>query len=242
MFSFFKKKKPALSSAPLVDIHSHLLPDLDDGVEDFNESIDILRILKKIGYKKVITTPHIMGDFYKNNPEAIRQKLLQLKSKLTEEDINIEVEAAAEYNLDDHFMDLLANGDELLTFGKKYILVETAFFNKPAFLFDAIFKINAMGLTPILAHPERYLYVQENPVFAKKLIEKGMLLQLNLGSLIGLYSIPVKKLSIKMIHEQMIQFLGTDIHSIEHAKSIESCYGKIMRIALQTKHLNNSLF
>jgi len=183
-----------------------------------------------------------MGDFYKNNPEAIRQKLLQLKSKLTEEDINIEVEAAAEYNLDDHFMDLLANGDELLTFGKKYILVETAFFNKPAFLFDAIFKINAMGLTPILAHPERYLYVQENPVFAKKLIEKGMLLQLNLGSLIGLYSIPVKKLSIKMIHEQMIQFLGTDIHSIEHAKSIESCYGKIMRIALQTKHLNNSLF
>ena len=133
MFGFFKKSKSPIKLPFQVDIHSHLLPGLDDGVKSFKESIYIFKILQQLGYRKVITTPHVMHDHYPNTPEEILVKTSELKKILEKEKINISIEAAAEYYLDEHFVKKLSDNEKLLTFNKNHLLFETSFINKPVF-------------------------------------------------------------------------------------------------------------
>ena len=220
MFNFFKNKPKKRTLPLLVDIHSHLLPGLDDGVKSIDETVYILKVLQKIGYKKIITTPHVMSDHYPNTEEGIVSKLEETIDLLSEHKINIKLEAAAEYYLDENLLDKLSKKKKLLTFGKDYLLFETSFYNKPAFLEEAVFIMNTQGYQPILAHPERYSYLQSDQKLLEKLKNMNLLFQMNILSLTGFYSNEVKKFVVKLLKENLIDFVGTDCHNVLQAKDI----------------------
>ena len=195
MFSFIKKIFKSSPSEEVnienfikVDLHSHLLPGIDDGSQNMLESASLIKGFKELGYQKLITTPHIMGDFYRNTPEIIHEQLHLLKAYLKDIEVEIEIEAAAEYYLDEWFIQMIEKGDEILTFGNNYVLFETSFMNKPQQLLDTIFKMQSQGYQPVLAHPERYTYLYDDPELLQTLRERGVLFQINLNSLTGYYS------------------------------------------------------
>jgi len=219
------KKQPKLPPIKLsvfgADFHSHLIPGIDDGAPDMEASINMIRRFKELGYKKIITTPHIMCDYYKNTPEIILKGLADVRNELVKQNINIEIEAAAEYNLDDGLGKLIKDKN-LLTFGDNYVLFELPFLNEPRNLQETIFELQTSGYKPILAHPERYSYWHDNFEIYEELQVKGVLLQLNLLSLTGHYSPQVKKIAEKLVETNLIDGVGTDCHRIEHLITIES--------------------
>jgi protein-tyrosine phosphatase len=243
LWDFFKKRKNKQNVSPLkVDIHSHLLPGLDDGAQSMVDSLELLQHFEVLGYQKVYTTPHIMSDFYRNTPEGIRKKLEELRRAAKEENIQVAIEAAAEYYLDEVFFDQLDRPDELLTFGNNYILFETGFINQPAILLEALFKIQSQGLKPVFAHPERYAYLQGNYRMAAELTERGALLQINLNSLVGYYSPMARKTAEKLIDDGLVSFVGSDMHNSKHMGALHDAINTKYFDKLLTQNLlNNSL-
>ena len=158
---FTKRNKepdyPAVSdfSSVAVDIHSHLIPGIDDGVKSMEESIDMIKAFASLGFKRLITTPHIMSDYFKNTPEIILGGLELVRSAVKKEGIDITIDAAAEYYLDEFFIQKLKK-EKLLTINNKYLLFEISYINPPDYLLGVVFDIIVNGYTPILAHPERY--------------------------------------------------------------------------------------
>lgn len=203
------------------DIHSHLLPGIDDGVQTFEESAQMVERFVKMGYQKLITTPHIKSDAYRNTPEIILNKLTELKNYLESKNINIEIEVAAEYYIDEWFVALLESGQKLLTFGNNNILVETSFLNKPYNLLEVIFELQSAGYRPVFAHPERYTYIQEDMSLLDKLIQRGVLLQLNANSLAGYYGRAAQKIACKMIDRKMVHLVGSDCHGKRHMNALQ---------------------
>src|SRR5688500_12711333 len=144
-------------------MHSHLIPGIDDGVQTPEDSLAVILKFRDLGYKKLITTPHVMSDTYKNTTEGIRRGLKELNEFLRDKNVDITVEAAAEYYLDENLVSMLNNNEPLLTFGKNYLLFETNFINEPFNLKEFIFLATTKGYKLVLAHPERYMYLQSNP-------------------------------------------------------------------------------
>ncbi len=226
----------------MVDVHSHLLPGIDDGVKNYDEALDILRKMSKMGYQKVITTPHIMHDFYPNTPEIISKQLHFLRAKTEAADIDIDLEAAAEYYLDEHFIQMIDESKPLLTFGDNYVLFEMSFLNEPAFMREGIFKLISAGYRPVLAHPERYVFIQNKPEILDELMERGTLLQLNTISLTGYYSREARRLAEALVDEQKISFIGTDCHNARHLQAMsETIDQKYFEKVLNLPLLNNFL-
>jgi protein-tyrosine phosphatase len=223
MFSFlkrFEQKKRRDFSFIGTDMHSHLLPNIDDGCVDIGSSIKCIAKLKELGFSKIITTPHIMGGIYPNTPEQIKENLKELKLALAQEKIEIDLEVAAEYKVDELFMEYLEK-DNLLSFGDNYILIEFSFVAPPVNLEEVIFKIQTKGYKPILAHPERYRYWTNNLEKLKEMKMLGCFFQLNLMSVVGQYGGEVKEQSKKIIKEGMVDFLGTDLHRPDDLKVLE---------------------
>ncbi len=246
MISLFRKKTKSYGNIlPItVDMHSHLLPGIDDGCKSFEESIELIKELIDLGYKKLICTPHIMGDFYRNTPEIILGKLDQLTDIIQQLELNIELGAAAEYYLDESFMERINKAEKLLCFGKeKYLLFETSYMNASPHIENVIFMLQSLGYTPVLAHPERYVYLFEN--YNEKLHElheKGVLFQININSLSGYYSRPSKKIAEYLIDEDLVSFLGTDMHGKRHFQSLlKSRETNHYKKALSQQLLNNKL-
>jgi tyrosine-protein phosphatase YwqE len=221
----FKKKQRLLDPADIsllkVDIHSHLIPGIDDGAQNMDESIEMLREFASLGIKKVITTPHIMSDFYRNTPAIILEGAEKVRAVLKSEGIDIEIEAAAEYYLDDVFEDLLRD-DDIITFGDKYLLFELPFVSEPANLARAVFNMQLQSYKPILAHPERYTYWHNDFSKYEDMHDKGVLLQVNINSLSGLYSPEVKTTAERLIDEGMVSLIGTDCHRMDHLKMMKN--------------------
>jgi len=236
MFSFFKKKKIFVTAPCLnVDLHSHLIPGIDDGSQSMEESLTLLKGLESIGYKKVITTPHIMLDSYKNTPEIIHAGLNDLRAAAQKEGINVEIEAAAEYYLDDGFYDLFEKG-EMMTVEGEYLLFETSYVSKPLNFEEMIFKISSSGYIPILAHPERYRYVKDPEKEFGRLRELGVRLQVNLNSFGGHYGSIAKEHAEFLNKAGWIDFLGSDVHHKKHVSSL----AKIVRSELYSEILQNN--
>lgn len=237
---FSNKQK---SSIPLyTDVHSHLLPGIDDGVKTIEESLEVIKHFSGLGFKKLITTPHIMSDYYKNTPEIIREKLSEVKSAVLKAEIPIEIEAAAEYYLDENFYKKILDGGEILTFSDNYVLFETSFSVEPMLLKEVIFKLNSSGYIPVYAHPERYIYLHEKPQLLNELIDQGLLFQLNVLSLIGYYSRQVQKMAEQMIKRNAIAFLGSDCHNMLQASELKDAYtSKLAHKIDVSKLLNHSL-
>jgi tyrosine-protein phosphatase YwqE len=217
MFSFFKKseeKSKQNFSFIGTDIHSHLIPNIDDGCQDLQSSLTCLKHLQEMGFSKVVTTPHIMSGVYPNTPSIINEGLAVLRKALEAERIDIQVEAAAEYKIDELFVEYLA-ADNLLTFGDKYILIELSFVAVPINLEDIIFTLQTKGYKPILAHPERYRYWSDKLSQIERLKSLGCLMQLNMMSLVGQYGGLAKDVAHKLLNKNLIDFLGTDLHRPE---------------------------
>lgn len=237
---FSKHKRFYLPST--TDIHSHLLPGIDDGVQTIEESIDVIRFLSQLGFKQLVTTPHIMSDYYKNTPSIIRAKLEEVKNAIKEAELEVEIEAAAEYYLDENFYEKIVQGKELLTFGANYILFETSFTVEPLLLKEVIFKLNSNGYKPVFAHPERYLYLHENNQLLDELIDQELIFQLNLLSLDGYYSKPVQKMALHLLKRNAIQFVGSDCHNLKQAEALKAALSnKNMQHLESTELYNNTI-
>ena len=218
------KKEPALEPANLsllkTDVHSHLIPAIDDGSRSLEDSINMIRTFKEMGYQKIITTPHVIVDFYKNTPEIILGGLEKVKIELKRQYIDIEIEAAAEYYLDET-LEPQVKGGKLLTFGKNYLLFELPFMTEPPNLASFIFELQTNGYNPILAHPERYGFYYKDFEKYNELSEKGVYLQLNVLSLVGYYGPEAQKIAERLIDEGLITFLGSDCHNEMHQQGLQ---------------------
>lgn len=193
------------------DWHCHILPGVDDGVRTMDESLEILRRYEELGVKKVWLTPHIMEDV-PNTTAHLRQRLAELQSAYKGA---IALHLAAENMLDSLFEERLMQND-LLPLGDNgdHLLVETSYYNPPMDFHNILERIKKKGYRPILAHPERYTYMQQSDY--RSLKSSGILLQLNLFSLIGYYGIEAKKKAEWLLQNDMYDLSGTDIHNIEY--------------------------
>jgi tyrosine-protein phosphatase YwqE len=211
VFSFFSSSRKPAKVPFRADMHSHLIPRIDDGVRSYEQALITIERLMEAGYEKFVTTPHIMSDSYPNTMAIIRDKEKQLREFLASKNLKIEITAAAEYYLDEYTIKIVEEDKELLTFGDRYFLFETNYLSEPYILKDFVFKVTSKGYKPILAHPERYQYMTIDK--AGDLMDRGVLLQVNMLSLSGFYGRPVQKLAEKLIEKKMINFLGTDCHN-----------------------------
>jgi len=209
------------------DIHSHILPGIDDGSPDIETSLQLLQSLSDAGINKFICTPHVIGDMYRNTPQTINDALEKLKKALHQNGMSMEIRAAAEYMMDDHFLELLRNKQPLMKLAKNYILTELSYSTAPEKLEKISFEININNYQPLMAHPERYPYYHNNYDAYYRMKELGFLLQVNLLSLTGYYGKNVAKAAKFILENKLADFVGTDLHHFNHlnvltdTKSIE---------------------
>jgi protein-tyrosine phosphatase len=220
-----------------VDMHSHLIPGIDDGAQTVEESIELIRMLHGLGLKKLIITPHIMSEFYRNTPEIILEGLEQMRREVAKEGIEIELEAAAEYYLDEIFFEKIEKKEKLITFGGNKVLVETGFMSKPQILIETFFRLEMAGYQPIFAHPERYMYLHHDADLLDSLADRNIYFQMNLLSLTGYYSKHIQKFAEKLIDRGLIKLVGTDCHNMRYIQALESLpqkkyYHKLMDLNL----------
>lgn len=203
------------------DLHSHLIAGIDDGVRTIEESIAIIKNLQKLGYQKLVTTPHIMNHKFPNNKEIIISNYNKLKDELVKQNIDIEIQVAAEYYYDEHFIELIRKED-LLTFGDNYILFELSYTTTPFGLEQIVYELLNHGYKPILAHPERYTYYSHSLEKYHNLKELGLLFQINLNSLNKFYGRNPKIAAEYLVQNGLVDFLGSDIHSMKYFDSLKS--------------------
>ena len=242
MLNFFNKKKVAPAypgfSWLAQDIHSHLLPGIDDGSPDVETSLLLLRSLSDAGINKFICTPHIIGDLYRNTPATINKALDVLTKACRQNAMQIELSAAAEYMLDDHFMELLRKKEPLLTLRKNYLLTELSYASSPDNLEQISFEILTNNYQPLMAHPERYFYYHKNYNAYSRLKDLGFLLQVNLLSLTGYYGKNVLKAAKFILENGLADFVGTDLHHVNHLKVLTD----VKSVALFEKYLGDRVY
>jgi len=233
-FNLFKKEEIQTLAKLKVDMHSHILPALDDGSSNLVDSQILVERLIEHGYEKLIATPHIMFNFYDNSKDTILPALEKLRLKCKELNHKIEIEAAAEYYLDEGLINKLSNNEDLLCFGpNKYVLFETSYMNESSIYNQAVFMMKSNGYSPVLAHPERYIYAYPDFKIYEKMFERGALFQININSLSGYYSEGAKVMAEKLIDRKMVHFAGTDCHKIKHIETLSK--------SLKSKHFNKLL-
>jgi tyrosine-protein phosphatase YwqE len=236
MFGLFKKKdaKKQITfnyETVMVDMHSHVLPGIDDGAQTPQESVELVKKMMALGIKKIIATPHIMVDFYRNTPETIGNALTLLKAELKKENIDIEIEAAAEHYFDETFEARVIN-HKLMTIGDNHVLFEFGFISPPPNYTPVVQKMRNLGYRPILAHPERYQYMTLEQY--KNLHDWGCDFQLNTISLTGYYGKEIKAAAELLIDNQLIDYISSDMHHLRHAQALKD--------ALRTTYIEKLMF
>ncbi|WP_264534713.1 tyrosine-protein phosphatase [Flavobacterium sp. N1736] len=220
MLSFFKSKPHLkdLLSEDYIDIHSHLLPGIDDGAKTIKETTKLAKAFKEIGISQFITTPHISHYIWNNSPDVIIANSIETKLALENHNIKVPFLAAAEYFMDDWFENHFKS-EKLLTLKDNYVLVEMSYINAPVQLYKILFDLQVAGYIPVLAHPERYLFYHKNFSEYEKLKKAGCLFQLNLLALVGYYGDTVNKTADLLLKKGMYDFTGTDVHHSNHIAS-----------------------
>jgi protein-tyrosine phosphatase len=216
----------------VTDFHSHLIPGIDDGSRTMAESLELIGQFAGLGYTKLITTPHIQDEFYRNTPEIILNGLAQLRQAVAKAGLNIQLEAAAEYLIDDGLENKIKEGG-LLTFGQKHILVEMSYYMEHPNLKSILFQLQIEGYKIIMAHPERYSYWDNKWDRFTELKERGILFQLNTVSVSGYYGPSVKKMAEHFINTGLYDFMGSDVHNQDYMNALqksrfEKSIGKLM--------------
>lgn len=217
MLTLFKPKIILKNLIPdnYIDIHSHLLPSIDDGALTFEDTLQLITSLQNFGTCQFITTPHIMQYVWDNTDEGIKFKEKEIVLQLRKKDFNAPLKAAAEYLMDDHFVNLFQAG-QLLTLTENYVLVEMSYLNPPIQLYSILFDLQVAGYVPVLAHPERYLFYHSNLNEYDKLKKAGCLFQLNLLSVVGYYGLGIRKIAEQLLKKGMYDYVGSDVHHHKH--------------------------
>ncbi len=244
MFGLFKSraKKPTIDFSSLgTDMHSHIIPGIDDGAPNVEAAVAMAKKYVELGFKKVIATPHVMADFYRNTPDSIRGGLAVLEEALQQHQIDLKVEAAAEYYFDETFINKLEK-KQVLGFGDNYLLFELSYINQPPNLLDVLFRIQDAGFYPVLAHPERYPYYHGSIENYLQIKEYGCFLQLNTISLTRYYGKGVKSAAESLVDHNCISFLGSDMHHMRHARALtDSLLSARIEKLIKQGQLNNLL-
>lgn len=204
------------------DMHSHLLPGIDDGATDIENSLDLIRGLKELGFNKLITTPHVMWDMYKNTRETILSKEEELQKAVSVAGLGVEIKAAAEYFLDDHVSSLIKNKEPLLTLSGNLVLVEFSLANPPLDLREQLFDLQMAGYQPVIAHPERYLYMHGRKDFYHELRDAGYFFQVNLLSFGNYYGRSVTDTANYLAKHGFYDYAGTDLHNSKYLDGLHN--------------------
>lgn len=243
MFSIFRKNNQS-DIFPFhllkTDMHSHLIPGIDDGSPDVETSFHLMNGLKNLGYEKLVTSPHVMQDLYPNNSLTIHNGYAQLKAAWQEK-TEIPLKPAAEYFLDDHVFKDIMQGQKLLTIKDNLLLFEISFASPPLGLREMLFEMQLKGYELILAHPERYSYMHYN--FKKEydaLRNAGCHFQCNLLSFSGYYGKPTRDAAEFLVKEGMVDFLGTDLHHDRHLEALQTLpFTTSLRRLMDSGHIQN---
>ena len=230
MFSFFHRRTKH-NETDLhrlgADMHSHLIPGIDDGAPDMDTAVLMIKSMMKLGYHKLITTPHIQGEMYRNTPAVIKAGCQRVIERLAADKIQVDFSAAAEYFVDEHFEEILKSDEPLLTIHGNLVLIEFSFIREPQELKETLFKLQIKGYQPIIAHPERYLYFGAHKSWYDDMKGIECLFQLNILSLCGYYGKGQEELAQYLIRKKYVNLIGTDLHNIRHAQIIKAS-GTIM--------------
>lgn len=222
MFTLFKSKPVLKDLIPdnHVDIHSHLLPGIDDGAQTLEDSLRLTKALQSFGVNQFITTPHIIQHVWENTHEQIIVNKNNTVQELKKNNINLPFLAAAEYLMDDQFVQLFQSHD-VLTLKENYVLVEMSYINAPIQLYTILFDLQLAGYIPVLAHPERYLFYHNNFGEYQKLKRAGCLFQLNLLSVVGYYGEGIVRIAERLLQKGMYDFVGSDVHHDNHIAAFD---------------------
>lgn len=224
MFLFKRKSREALNKGLLsfmgTDIHSHLIPAVDDGVQDVDTSLTFIEQLHEMGIEKIVTTPHIIMDRYPNSVNTLTGPYLKVQASLREKGIDLPFSFAAEYYMDEQFEELIPTSP-LLTLDGKLVLVEMSFMQAPPQLHQWLFNLIAQGYQPVLAHPERYSHYHNNYTQYTQLKDWGCLMQMNLLSVTGYYGRHIQKVAEKLMADRLIDLIGTDLHHHRHMATMQ---------------------
>lgn len=241
---FFKKQRTRLAdliTEDYTDIHSHLLPGIDDGAKDEQDSLELINTLKEYGFSQFTATPHILPGVWNNTREGIESKHKSILEFFSKEGMNLPFNAAAEHMMDDTFVELFKS-KPLQTLKENYVLVEMSYINAPINLYDILFELQLAGYKPVLAHPERYMFFHHKFEEYNKLKKAGCLFQLNLLSATGYYGEAVLKAAEKLLNENMIDFTGSDVHHKRHAEAFKNNVPFKKTDSLVTAIKNNAFF
>lgn len=221
MFSFFTKKEYLVDHLEgFIDIHNHILPGIDDGAKNVEESIELIKGFGEFGVSNFICTPHIMENYYPNTPETIKSSLTLLQNNLKKNNLDhVKIAAAAEHMIDSNFEAILEKG-LIMPLTENYLLVEMSYL-QPFINFEEVMdKIMSGGYFPILAHPERYTYLHNTRKYSLYK-ENGILFQLNILSLSNYYGKEVQQKAFRLLQKGQIDFIGTDIHNLNQLNSLK---------------------
>lgn len=224
-----------------VDIHSHILPGLDDGCANIEESVGILNRLADLNLKQLYFTPHIFKEMYPNTVLSIENAFSQLLNRGFDDILG---GYAAEYMIDSTFEQLLQSGEKFLCLPDNLILIEMSYIQEYKQLEKLIFDLLIEGYNPVLAHPERYKFYHGNIAQIKRLREIGCLLQVNLLSVTGYYGGHEKRMARYLASEGLVDLIGTDIHHERHLLALEhSLRGEdLYRYFKKCKLINQEIF
>ena len=243
MFTFFKSKPVLKDLIPdgHIDIHSHLLPGIDDGARTFEDTLRLTQALQGFGVSQFITTPHIIQYVWDNTHNQILSNKDTTVLELEKNKITVPFNAAAEYLMDDQFVQLFQS-HELLTLKANYVLVEMSYINAPIQLYSILFDLQVAGYIPVLAHPERYLFYHNNFSEYEKLKRAGCLFQLNLLSVVGYYGAEITKIAEQLLQKGMYTYVGSDVHHDNHIASFEQKVKIKDLVPLKEAIANNQFF
>lgn len=203
----------------MIDIHSHILHEVDDGSENIDESINIIKRAKRHGIEAMFATPHYLSNGFESDVKNNSDKLDEIKKRLVKENIDMNIYIGNEIFLDYEILDYLEENKATSLNGSRYVLIELPMMQVPNYLENSVFNMKINGMIPIIAHPERYAYIQRDLGVIERWVELGALMQLNLSSLTGRYGEEVNKVAIKMLERDMYHFVGSDVHKF-NSKSL----------------------
>ena len=204
-----------------IDIHSHILPGIDDGAKTLEESVQLVTEMAGWGFERLTCTPHITKKF-RNTQEIIREKFDILREALIAKGLNTELRMSAEYRLNPETWTEILKSGNFMPIEDRYILMEFPI-NEPSDMGDLVpleefRKVISLGLTPILPHPERYFYLHHDDVL--RFVDEGVRIQSNYGSLAGIYGDTVRERTESLISEGIVSFLASDMHNMQYIKTI----------------------
>lgn len=222
MFHLFSKRKETIPIFESLgtDIHCHLVPGVDDGSKNYEESIECIRRMYEVGYRKMYITPHFQYPRYQNDEDDIKSRFEELKKHVEQAGVEMQLAGVAgEYRIDDAFQKRIEDA-RFLKIGGKYVLVELSLHQQRMGIEETIFDLQTKGYEVILAHPERYPYLGATSPMLERLKEQDVYFQINVLSLSGFYGEMSRKIGYELVNRGWVELLGTDMHNTRYAQAL----------------------